>query len=502
MDARDLDRTLGSARTELSRLLPELGGPDDDAPSTGPRDLGRLFEAVLLLVERAATPDGALLILEDLHWADPATWALVSHLYRNLGPTPVLMAVSYREDDASAGPGRDAMAELARDASAERIRLEPLTGEDASALIRAMPDVQLSDADLAMIVRRSEGVPFYLEELADQAAAHASPVLPLSVRAAVEVRSSRLTPRSRMVVDLVATSDGPLDVRLLRIATGLSQAELTDALHEAIAMHLLVRAGASDQLVDTRHTLVREALVAALVPGQDARLHALHADASEAHPEWTGSSDVERWRRLANHQLAAGDPQRAVPALVRAGHAAWQALAFEDADDAYRQALGIAGDDPPPVADGPWRGVLADAAAVARLAGASDRAAALQERVVAQTVTDAPAELPMARLHLARYRAEAGQPEAAMALLREVAVSATPELRASLRPGAGPGDARHPRLSRRRRAGGAGPTVGPRGGRHARGGSCGGGAGGSAVHDRAPRGGARGARCIASRRGG
>src|SRR5262245_14888670 len=43
-DARDLDRMLGSARSELARLLPELGSPDDAAP-TGPRDLGRLFEA-------------------------------------------------------------------------------------------------------------------------------------------------------------------------------------------------------------------------------------------------------------------------------------------------------------------------------------------------------------------------------------------------------------------------------------------------------------------------
>ena len=403
------------------------------APETTPqrpvaRDLGRLFEAVLLLVEHAATANGALLALEDLHWADPATWSLVSHLYRNLGSTPVLMAVSYREDDTAAGPGRTAMAELARDAAVERIRLEPLTGDDAHAFLRALPDAQLSDGDLATIVRRCEGVPFYLEELADQAATHASAVLPMSVLAAVEVRSSRLTPGARLVVDLVATSDGPVDARLLRAASGPDQAGLTDALQEAMASNLLVRAGARDELVDTRHTLVREALVEGLVPGQLARLHLAHADATEAHLDWAGTSDVERWRRFANHLLAAGERQRAVPALVRAGHAARQALAFQDADEAYRQALEHLGDSPPPVAGEAWRDVLAEAAAVARLAGAPERAVALQERVVALAGGTDDGHT-MERIRLARYHAEAGQPGVARALLREVAASAPPELR-------------------------------------------------------------------------
>jgi DNA-binding CsgD family transcriptional regulator/tetratricopeptide (TPR) repeat protein len=430
MDARGLDRRLGSARAELARLLPELGAPGEEGPATGPQDVGRLFEAVLLLVEQVASSGGALLVLEDLHWADPPTWALVAHLHRNLGSAPVLMAISFREHAATTDLAREATAELMRDASVGWIRLEPLSRDDSSALLQGLPELALSEHDRATILRRAEGIPFYLEELADQAVALAPSVLPISVRAAVEARSSRLTPGCRLLVDLVATSDGPVDVRLLRRAAGTSDAGLADALQEAMAEHLLVGAGPQDQLVDTRHTLIREALVAALVPGQAARLHLLLADATEAHLAWAGESDLERWHRLANHRQAAGERERAIPALVHVAQAARQALAFADADDAYGQVLGMVGDGPPPLADGPWRELLADAAAVARLAGSADRAVMLQERAIGWPGGGADDWQTMARIRLARYRAEAGQPHAAEALLREVAATAPPGMRA------------------------------------------------------------------------
>jgi DNA-binding CsgD family transcriptional regulator/tetratricopeptide (TPR) repeat protein len=230
-----------------------------------------------------------------------------------------------------------------------------------------------------------------------------------------------------LVTELIATSDGPIDVRLLGVASGLDQASLSDALHEALDSELVARGGPRDQLVDTRHTLVREALREALVPGQLASLHRSHADAAEKHIEWAGTSDVERVRRLANHLVAAGERQRAVPALLRAGQAARQALAFQDADEAYRQAFEQLADAPPPVAADVWRETLADAAAVARLAGASDRAVALQERAVALATDVSVDDHAMALIRLARYNAEAGRPGVAATLLREVPGHAGPE---------------------------------------------------------------------------
>src|SRR5215472_4990580 len=87
----------GSAR-ELARLLPEFGepvGPDDGAEARA-----RLFEQVLLLLERLADPGPVVLVVEDMHWADRSSRDLLAFLIRNQPSADgVLMVVTYRSDD-------------------------------------------------------------------------------------------------------------------------------------------------------------------------------------------------------------------------------------------------------------------------------------------------------------------------------------------------------------------------------------------------------------------
>jgi predicted ATPase len=86
-------------RAELARLLPGLAGaaPADDGTDTPAQ--GRLFEAVLALLDRLGTDAPVVLALEDLHWADPSTRAFVAFLARSLCSERVLVVLTYRLDE-------------------------------------------------------------------------------------------------------------------------------------------------------------------------------------------------------------------------------------------------------------------------------------------------------------------------------------------------------------------------------------------------------------------
>src|SRR5690348_7728693 len=116
-------------RAELARLLPGLAGAApgvDDSPDTPAQ--GRLFEAVLALLDRLASEAPVVLALEDLHWADPSTRAFVAFLAHSLCRERVLVVLTYRVDELHRRhPLRPLLAEIERDPAVRRITLQPLT---------------------------------------------------------------------------------------------------------------------------------------------------------------------------------------------------------------------------------------------------------------------------------------------------------------------------------------------------------------------------------------
>ena len=97
-DVTALRERLGSVSDELAQLFPQMGRPQ---PATGEplQAKLRLFEAMLLLLADAARGHGLLLVLEDLHWADPATRELIDYATRRLRNTNVLVLATYRTDE-------------------------------------------------------------------------------------------------------------------------------------------------------------------------------------------------------------------------------------------------------------------------------------------------------------------------------------------------------------------------------------------------------------------
>ncbi|MEU8149212.1 AAA family ATPase [Nonomuraea sp. NPDC048901] len=275
----------GGGRNGLARLLPELGELEEH-PELG---RARLFEEVLLLVERAAERRPVVLVLEDLHWADQASRDLLAFLLRNLTRPGVLVIATSRE------PLRLPMAEV--------LKVPPLGRDEVARMLGGSEGEQ---ADIDRIVARSEGNPLFVEALADAGTA----TTPASLRELLLAGAERLGRASLDVLRIAAVSSSvspsyggsrtPHEV--LRAVAGLDDLALDEALRPVVRARLLLVDG--DGYV-FRHTLIRDAVYDDLLPGERIRLHTRCA---EARPELA-----------ADHWYAAGDRRRAFEAAWRAG---------------------------------------------------------------------------------------------------------------------------------------------------------------------------------------
>ncbi|AQZ69429.1 Putative LuxR-family transcriptional regulator [[Actinomadura] parvosata subsp. kistnae] len=293
----------GGGHRGLARLLPELGEVEE-LPGLG---RARLFEEVLLLVERSAERRPLVLVLEDLHWADQASIDLLVFLARNLMAPGVLVVATSRE--ALRVPG------------AEVIRVPPLGRDDVARMLGRDANGESSELDIDLIAARSEGNPLFAEALADAGAAtpasparRASPPTPASLRELLLAGAERLPPEGLDVLRIAAVAGRTTPHDVLRAVAGLDDLALDEALRPVVRARLLLVDGDGYTF---RHALIRDAVYDDLLPGERRRLHARCA---EAHPELA-----------ADHWYAAGERRRAF-------EAAWAARRWERVLELWDQA--------------------------------------------------------------------------------------------------------------------------------------------------------------------
>jgi predicted ATPase len=199
----------------------------------------------------------ALLILEDLQWADQPTLLLLRHVARSTQGAPLLVVLTVRDDEAMGANLRAALVDLARDHAFER---HPLGGLDAAAVAQlvtarhgAVPEREAIDE----LRRETGGNPFLVAELVRGAPDGG---LPASVREAIDARLDRLPAVARRVLAVAAAIGASFDAGALADSAE-TRNDTLEVLGLAARTGLLVADPITPGRFAFRHALVRRVVL-------------------------------------------------------------------------------------------------------------------------------------------------------------------------------------------------------------------------------------------------
>jgi DNA-binding CsgD family transcriptional regulator len=397
-----LAEAAGPGRRELARLLPELGPAEQETELSRTR----LLEACAVLLERMAKQAPVVMVIEDLHWADSSTLDLVSFLAATLRDVKVLLALSYRPE----GVRRDqtlgrVLAEAQVIQHASPLELSRLGREDVETIIAA----RLGATDAAVVdnvTRRSDGVPFFVEELATPSSEHTPACLPESLRAVLLARAERLSDQAGHLTRAASLAGQDIPADQLRRVVGMSDCAFDMVLREVVESGLL-RQVSGRMAYQVQHTLLAEAIAEDMLPGERARLHRAWAVVLEAD-----SDSPLAVIAAAHHWFEAGEVAAAFAAALQAAEAAGRLSAPGEQMLMLERALALWDQLPDPgTIAGCDRANLAERAAEAAWrAGHEQRADALLAEALNEVTR---AEQPTRYAHLLVRRARMFEEQAA-----------------------------------------------------------------------------------------
>ncbi len=337
LDDAARQRLLRGREAVVAQLLPELAERLPELPTQPPLEPEqarfRLLDAVSSLLCDAAHERPLLVLLEDLHAADPATVALLEFVAPLVGTAPLIVIGTMRDAEAEALPiGPQLARVLARSRSITLTRLAAAAvGEYLAAATGEAPSPEVVDA----MLETTEGSPLFVVELtrlllargdlATLATEGAKPI-PSTVRHAISQRLARLTPRSLALLEKAAVIGREVETSSFTTADAAELARAVEA-----SLLVAPRPG----VLRFAHALVREVIYQRLDPERREMLHLQVADelAATASPA-----------ELAHHLVESGPParSRAINALVAAARYAEEQLAFDDAVRDLERALALA----------------------------------------------------------------------------------------------------------------------------------------------------------------
>ncbi|MEP6834110.1 MAG: diguanylate cyclase [Gemmatimonas sp.] len=326
---------------ELSRIVPELGLENETVAAGGSQRA--LLEELEEFFKVATTARPLMVVLEDMQWADPASWDTIEFLLSRLDEQRLLICVTIRPEDL----GEVAASRLQRLSRSERcseLALGRLSSDDLAQWLRSTLGGQTPAKSLLQhLVRQSEGNPFFavqtVRALVDERQLCAtgegwqyqkseSAQLPRAIGDLLARRIQRLSRGRREILALAAVLGREFDPEALVAACDRDEADVHDALDEGLASAVLAPSTRERPLLTFTHVQLTRALLQGINPLRLRRMHERIARALETMP----GRDVAT---LAIHFDAAGSSANAYRTAHEAGKQAQAVYAYESASEFF-----------------------------------------------------------------------------------------------------------------------------------------------------------------------
>jgi DNA-binding CsgD family transcriptional regulator len=307
-----------------------------------------LFRQVLDFLTAIGVSRPVLLLLDDLHWADPASLDLLRFIARSIDTLPLLLIVTYRSDELMRRhPLYALLPLLVRESNAARLDLARLSDIALNELVAAR--YVLSEADHARLVSylrvHADGNTLFtveiLRSLEELGVLHhvdddwhvgdlSILAVPPLVQQMIDGRVARLGEEAQRLLAIAAVIGHEILLAVWATVTQTDDDALLDLAERAVAAGLM-EAASTEDAVRFRHALIREALYESITPLRRRRLHRQVGEALISNPHVDPDA-------VAFHFQQAGD-DRAAEWLVKAGERAQRAYAWLTAADRYEAAL-------------------------------------------------------------------------------------------------------------------------------------------------------------------
>jgi DNA-binding CsgD family transcriptional regulator len=373
LPAATLAGQLGPGAAPVARLVPAVRAalPDLPTPSLlGPdEERVRLHDALIRFLLAASALRPLVLVLDDLHWADPDSLRLLRHAARFLGRARALVVGAYRDPEAGLTddhPLMDTLSVLRREGGYTRVALRGFGHDETAEYLAGAAGEPLPGALVRAIGEETGGNPFYAGEVFRHLAEEAKVVrrdgrwwtdrsvhelgIPEGVRRVVGRRVARLSAPTGALLRQAAGFTAGFAFDVLGALTGLPEPALLDCLDEALRAGLLRVDGRAPPRYAFAHAIVRHALYGGLNPDRRARLHRRIALALEqVHRTGGGDREPEHAAELAaQYHASAAMPgaERGIPYALRAAERADEAYAHARSAGFLRVARDLAAEGP------------------------------------------------------------------------------------------------------------------------------------------------------------
>jgi tetratricopeptide (TPR) repeat protein len=340
---------LGPGAADLAQIVPELRRRFPDLPeppaleSEGARF--RLFDATAEFFRNASEARPIVLVLDDLHAADPSSLLLLQFVARQLGSTRMLVLGAYRDVDPVPGqPLTALLAEVAREPVTRRLSLGGLSEQAVAEYVGLTASEIASPELVAALHAETEGNPLFVSETVRllsiegvrAEAAVGVAAIPQSVRDVIARRLAHLSEESNRLLVLASVLGREFALEALARLGGVVEEELLDMLDDAMAARVISDVPGGRGRLRFAHVLIRDTLYEGLTTARRVRMH---RQAIEALEELYGDESGPYLAELAHHAIAGSEFDKALQYARRAGDRAFALLAFEESARLYETAL-------------------------------------------------------------------------------------------------------------------------------------------------------------------